>query len=152
MHPQNLAPQSIHAGTVETRGQYRRRLVHAFLAGIGLRTGLQSQHGGSVPREHQLSGGRRKYECYYIKDEANIPDDHYLMVHAEIYLKARHFDQQEFWQWVQSYFVLKGFQWADKEAATITDFAETNAIMRMFSLENVKKMESKLGKEWWKKK
>jgi len=74
------------------------------------------------------------------------------MVHAEIYLKARDFDQQEFWQWVQSYFVLKGFQWADKEAATITDFAETNAIMRMFSLENVKKMEGKLGKEWWKKK
>ena len=86
---------------------------------------------------------------YYIKDEANIPAGHYLMAHAEVYLKAREFDQTEFWQWVQSYFVLKNYQWTELEETGLEDFPETNALLSMFSLENVKKMEGKLGKDWW---
>lgn len=89
---------------------------------------------------------------YYIKDEANIPENHHLMAHAEVYLKAKDFDQKEFWEWVQAYFVLRGFEWTELEEATLTDFSETNAILQLFSVENVKMMEDKLGKDWWKEK
>ncbi len=87
---------------------------------------------------------------YYIKDEENIPDSHHLIAHAEIYLKTNFFDQQEFWEWVKTYFVLRGFEWTDLEKGTLTDFPETNTILQMFSVENVQMMEDKLGKDWWK--
>ena len=74
------------------------------------------------------------------------------MAHAEVYLKAKDFDQKEFWESSQAYFVLRGFEWTELEEATLTDFSETNAILQLFSVENVKMMEDKLGKDWWKEK
>lgn len=74
------------------------------------------------------------------------------MAHAEIYLKAKDFDQKEFWEGVQAYFVLRGLEWMELEDTTLTDFSETKAILRLFSVENVKMMEGKLGKDWWKEK
>ncbi|MCY7328305.1 MAG: hypothetical protein LH618_07150 [Saprospiraceae bacterium] len=72
---------------------------------------------------------------------------HHLMAHAEVYLKAKEFDEKEFWQWMQAYFVLRGFEWAELEEATRMDFPENNAMLPMFSVENVEMMEGELGKD-----
>ncbi|MDZ4681667.1 MAG: hypothetical protein SH848_04130 [Saprospiraceae bacterium] len=87
---------------------------------------------------------------YYIRDDEDLSRNNYLMARAEIYLKAKNFDEVEFWKWIQAHFILKGYPWEELEKATLAEFPETNAILNLFSLENVKKMEAKLGKDWWK--
>jgi len=82
--------------------------------------------------------------------EREVEDDDF-MGNVEIYLFQTYFDEKELFEWVNKYFVLKGYEISEFERASIDEFAELNSIMRLFSEKNVKKFEDKLGKEWWKK-
>ncbi len=53
-------------------------------------------------------------------------------------------------EWVKKIFTIDNIPFDTFKETSFNEFADTNPIMQMFSLENVKKFEDKLGKDWWK--
>jgi hypothetical protein len=54
--------------------------------------------------------------------------------------------------WLDTCLAIWGFEKSGFEEVDRMSFAETDPLLQMFSLENAKKFEDKLGKEWWKQK
>ena len=88
---------------------------------------------------------------YYILEREVNQEEHYRMAYAEIYLKKEGFDKEEFFEWVRSFFSIKGYPCDELEEGRNEEFLDMDPFLRMFTLENVKKYEDKFGKEWWKK-
>jgi len=87
---------------------------------------------------------------YHILDRELSEGEDHLLSNTEIYLKQASFSREEAFEWIDKLFVIKGFPKSEMEEGSINDFLELNPIMRLFSLDNVKKFEDELGEEWWK--
>ena len=88
---------------------------------------------------------------YYILEREVNQEEHYRMAYAEVYLKQEGFTQEEFFDWIKSFFSIKGYPLEELEEAKNNEFLDMNPIMRMFSEENARKFEDQFGKDWWKK-
>jgi len=75
-----------------------------------------------------------------------------LLKKVAVYLKCNKFNKAELLFWVKTYLSIWGFAQAALEEKDIMSFPETNPLLNILSMENVKKMEDKLGKDWWKQK
>lgn len=100
--------------------------------------------------------GRQIYETelsrkdYFIQiDETEDMPDH-LLAQATLYLKTDRFDEPELLDWVKVYLSVQGYPHDAFEKTDLAFFPEMNAILSLFSLENVREFEGELGKEWWK--
>jgi hypothetical protein len=69
-----------------------------------------------------------------------------------VYLACLSFTMDEIWEWVRKIFVRQNYPFENFKEGTYNDFADTNRVMQLFSLKNVKKYEDTFGKGWWKKK
>lgn len=59
------------------------------------------------------------------------------------------FDKEIMQKWLKLYLAVMGYPCDELVKGDYADFADTNPIMQIFSLDNVKKFEGQLGKEWW---
>jgi len=89
---------------------------------------------------------------FYIEDMEVQEEADYLLRKAVIYLKTDRFDEEELLSWIRTYLSIEGFPFGSFEQEDFGTFSEMNPLLRIFSLENVRKFEDKLGKEWWKSK
>lgn len=89
---------------------------------------------------------------FFLEETTIVETEPYLLKKVVLYLKYDKFDKQELLFWVQTCLSIWGFSQAEFVEKDMMAFAETNPLLSMFSMENAKKMESKLGKEWWKQK
>jgi hypothetical protein len=86
---------------------------------------------------------------YCIKEEDTDQDELYLHA-ATIYLKDMAVTPVSMLKWTKVYLDIKGIPYSEFEETDFTDFADTNSFMNLLA-EGARKMESKWGKEWWKK-
>ena len=90
---------------------------------------------------------------YYIDEwELAEEDKDIYLNRADIYVQ-KPFDLQNLLHWVKIYFTVKGYPCNELDETDFESFAfEINPVLRVFSMDNVKRFEDKFGSEWWKKK
>ena len=99
--------------------------------------------------------GRQIYEValrekeYFIQEQDLDESNEHLMASATMYLKTTHFDETELLAWVRVYLSVHGIEHETFEKTDLGYFPEMNAILSLFSLDNVRKFEDRLGKAWW---
>ncbi len=100
---------------------------------------------------------------YYIKHEEVSKDNEIYLASAFIYVKQSGFTPNEIFEWVRTYFTIKGYQHSEFEQGLGEDFLDLNpllnAIMKAEGIlvdpndtEKIKEMEGKLKKAKRKKK
>lgn len=90
---------------------------------------------------------------YYWRDLKPEKDEkEYMLRKVEFYLKADKFDKETLLYWAKTCMSIWGFPFRGFKETDIFMFPETNAILNLFSLENISKYEDKFGKKWWEKK
>ncbi len=93
--------------------------------------------------------------------ENDMPQRDYKILFDEIeenavYMNSGHlyirdvFDKNQLIKWLKIYLAVLGHPCDELQESDMWHFPETNAILSMFTEENLKKMEYRLGKEWWK--
>lgn len=91
-------------------------------------------------------------ESGYQIDENTLKKDeqkHYLNK-ADIFV-AENFNLQMLLKWVELYLTIQGYPFSELEETDYGKFAnEVNPLLRIFSIDNVKKFEPEFGPEWWK--
>ncbi len=90
---------------------------------------------------------------YYI-DESDLANDEksIYLNRAEIYVHEN-FNIKQLLNWVKIYFAINGYPCDEFEETEFETFAfDVNPILRIFSVDNVKRFEDKFGHEWWKNK
>lgn len=87
---------------------------------------------------------------YFIEELEIHEKQDYMLKRIALYLKDRQFDKEYLLGWVKTCLAIWGFPNDDLEERDIMAFSETDPMLAMFSMGNVKKFEDKLGKEWWK--
>ncbi len=86
---------------------------------------------------------------YHIESKEIDANNSLYQASYTIYLAKETINITEMIDWIKKIFTINNIPFEDFKEGTFNEFADTNAIMQMFSLENVKKMEGKLGKDWW---
>lgn len=86
---------------------------------------------------------------YCIREEDTNHSELYLHT-ATIYLKDTAVTPVSMLKWIKVYLDIKGIPYSEFDETDFTDFADTNPFMNLLA-EGARKMESKWGKEWWKK-
>lgn len=87
---------------------------------------------------------------YHLK-ETETPDDETYLLKTEMYVKDEMLNPVSILEWIKVYFGVKGIPFSSFEETDYNDFADTNTLLNFFA-KGAKDMESKFGKEWWKKK
>jgi hypothetical protein len=90
---------------------------------------------------------------YYINDP-EVNDDYKRNYLSQPIMYVIHkFDLEDLFNWIRIYFDFKGYPCDSFEEAGFENFAfDVNPVLRIFSMDNVKKFEMQLGTEWWKSK
>jgi hypothetical protein len=86
---------------------------------------------------------------FYIQEEETDQSDLYLQI-ATIYIKDSAVTPGSMLDWIKVYFNIHGIPHSAFEETDFNDFVDTNPVYTMIT-EGARKMESKWGKEWWKK-
>jgi hypothetical protein len=106
----------------------------------------------NAPKYQQIYYEELIKKDFFLEELSIAETEPHLLKKVVLYLKCDKFDKQELLFWVQTCLSIWGFSQAEFVEKDMMAFAETNPLLSMFSIENVKKMEDKLGKEWWKQK
>ncbi len=86
---------------------------------------------------------------FYIQEEENEESDLYLQV-ATLYIKDSAVTPGSMLEWIKVYFNVHGITYSEFQETDFNDFIDTNSLYTTI-VEGARKMESKWGKEWWKK-
>lgn len=95
---------------------------------------------------------------YYLKDEEVAKDSELYLASAFIYVKQSSFTPDEIFDWVRTYFTIKGYQHSEFEQGSVEDFLDLNplfnAIMKAEGMivdpkdtEKIKEMEEKMRRK-----
>jgi hypothetical protein len=87
---------------------------------------------------------------YFLEEYPIDERQDYMLKRAVLYLRQADFDLSGLLDWARTCLSIWGLPHDEFEEADMMSFSELDPILRMFSLENAKKFEDKLGKEWWK--
>jgi hypothetical protein len=92
-----------------------------------------------------------RHQDYFIEETQLEEDEHnHILNKADIYV-AENFDRQKMLMWLHLFLTIQGYPFTNFEESDYQKFAnDVNPILRIFSLDNVKKFESEFGAEWWK--
>ncbi len=104
------------------------------------------------PKYQQIYWDELTKKDFFLEELTIGAAETYLLKKVALYLKGNKFDKDELLFWVKTCLSIWGFSQAEFAEKDIMSFAETNPLLSIFSMENAKKMEDKLGKEWWKHK
>ncbi|MGB0931247.1 MAG: hypothetical protein ACPGVB_10750 [Chitinophagales bacterium] len=104
------------------------------------------------PKYQQIYFEELDKKDYYLEEmEMSEGEQTYMMNRTALYLKKRWFSKMELLEWVKTYLSILGLPCTGFEEEDMMAFYELNPLLQMFSLENAKRFEGKLGKEWWKR-
>ncbi len=88
---------------------------------------------------------------YFLEELKIDKQEDYMLLRAALYLKTDKFNKDDLLAWVHTCFSIWGFEIDELKESDLSMFPETNPILSIFSLDNVKAFEDKLGKNWWKR-
>jgi hypothetical protein len=104
------------------------------------------------PKYQQIYWEELSKKDFFLEELPIDETETHLLKNIALYLKCKQFDKQEALFWVKTCLSIWGFAQGELIEKDMLSFPETNPLLAIFSIENVKKMENKLGKEWWKNK
>lgn len=103
------------------------------------------------PKYQEIYYKELEEKAYFIEEvELTDSQSEYMMKSVVLYLKAP-FSKEELHNWFKTYLTILGLECSTFEERGQNFFYEMYPILRLFSEENVKQLEGKLGKEWWKR-
>ena len=104
----------------------------------------------STPEYQRIYFEELDKKDYFIEELEIDKTQGYMMHRIALFLKTDYFNETQLLEWMNTCLSILGLEFTKWEKGDIASFPETNTLWNMFSMDNVKRFEDKLGKDWWK--